>query len=389
MSSRKHQPRQINAPQIWASILPEALKLGDAAPNWLKELTPIDILDNEFHLAAPSDLSKDWVINRYADDLLRLVRLHDPDVKRIVMTRSATALIPAPAPATNYKRNISFVHAAFCQVFFPRKQLDIRSHQRKTGNATLLIDAGKVFHRGSFVELPLPYGGKARTLMTEIQTQVAKTGSTTIEFDRSMRAFAENHGIDTNGRNLKMLANQAVYLGNATILLGYHDAATDRDVTRGGKVADDIAIWSSGDDQPTLWPDSIELNVRFRDAILEHHVPVDNQAMYAMDDNTLAQDFYVFFAYRLHALAYGKPTRVPWALLYQQFEGIQYDGKGMEIRPETTDSFYNWKKRAIKAITRVRQHYPDAKVEVTRDHLILWNSRPPILKTVAARLLRA
>ena len=187
----------------------------------------------------------------------------------------------------------------------------------------------------------------------------------------------------------EMLANQAVYLGSSTILLGFRDPQTREDKTLGGKVAKQVSIWAVDGNQPALWPNTLELSTDFRDGILEHHVPINNTAMHALDHNALAQDFYVFFTYRLHALDPSKPTKIPWAVLHQQFEGVRLDDEGKIIRPEAIQSYYPWRKRAIQAIGQVLPHYPDARVEITRDYLILRHSKPPVSKILSARLARS
>jgi hypothetical protein len=273
-----------------------------------------------------------------------------------------------------------------CAKCFSRARKTVkREHERTSGAASLLVQAGKIFHLNQWVEVPLPCGGKARCFMSEIQTQVAKSGSTTIDLDHSMRAFARAHNISQDGRSLKMLANQAVHLGSATILLGYRNQY-NQDVTLGGNVAKQISIWAIDDEQRALWPNTLELSTDFRDAILEHHVPISSEAMHALDHNALAQNFYVFFAYRLHALSAAKPTYIPWAFLHQQFEGMRFDEKTKKvIRPELIQSYYPWRKRAVKAIGQALEQYKAAKVEITRDALVLRNSPPPVPKLLTGK----
>lgn len=109
-------------------------------------------------------------------------------------------------------------------------------------------------------------------------------------------------------------------------------------------------------------------------------------AIHALDHNALAQDIYVYFAYRLHAINQVRPTQIPWAVLHQQFEGVKFDEQGRPIRPENINSYYPWRKRAIQAMGQVLAHYPDARVEITRNYLIMRNSKPPVPKIMTAKL---
>lgn len=82
---------------LWARLLPEAQKwMGDAVvQNWLCHLVPTGLSDDTMILAAPSKLIQDWVQNRYADDLLRLLRRSQPQLRGIHIHVDANAEMPA------------------------------------------------------------------------------------------------------------------------------------------------------------------------------------------------------------------------------------------------------------------------------------------------------
>ncbi len=94
----------MRAQSLWFAVLPEARKwLGEpVVQNWLSHLVPTGLSDDTLILAAPSKLIQDWVQNRYADDLLRLLRRFQPNLRALSLhidaNAEATALPPAPEP---------------------------------------------------------------------------------------------------------------------------------------------------------------------------------------------------------------------------------------------------------------------------------------------------
>jgi len=83
--------------ELWQAVLPEAVRwLGEAVvQNWLRHLTPTGLSDDTLILAAPSKLMQDWVQNRYADDLLRLLRRMQPNLKSLHLHVDANVEMPA------------------------------------------------------------------------------------------------------------------------------------------------------------------------------------------------------------------------------------------------------------------------------------------------------
>lgn len=85
------------ATALWSAVLPEANKwLGESVvQNWLSHLVPTGLSDDTLILAAPSKLMQDWVQNRYADDLLRLLRRRQPNLRAVHLHVDAGVEMPA------------------------------------------------------------------------------------------------------------------------------------------------------------------------------------------------------------------------------------------------------------------------------------------------------
>ena len=106
-----------------------------------------------------------------------------------------------------------YTHSVLAQTYFPTtKQLpEIRQWQRRQGHAHLKVDAGQAWHPGrqEFVDIPLPYGPKARLILMHLNSEAVRQRSHVIEVDRSMTAFvARVQDRQPNSRDIAMFKSQ-------------------------------------------------------------------------------------------------------------------------------------------------------------------------------------
>lgn len=96
------------AMELWQYALPEAARwLGEAvSTNWLRQLTPTGMSDDTLILAAPSKMVSDWVASRYADDLLRVLRRRQPEMRYLHIHVDANVDVPAMAEAIEEKEQL-------------------------------------------------------------------------------------------------------------------------------------------------------------------------------------------------------------------------------------------------------------------------------------------
>lgn len=92
-----------------------------------------------------------------------------------------------------------FLHAVLCQVGMPRQATPARIFERYSGNASMILEAGRLWRGGHWVEQPLPYGTRPRLVMVHITSEAIKQKTRTIEVGDSVREFLIRLGIDTNG----------------------------------------------------------------------------------------------------------------------------------------------------------------------------------------------
>src|SRR5208282_1966806 len=97
--------------------------------------------------------------------------------------------------------------------------------------------------------------------------------------------------------------------------------------------------------------------------------PLDDAAIRAINNNSIALDIYAWLAFRLHALK--APTPVSWTALKTQF-GSSFGAMN------------HFKAEFCKNLSLSMAVYPHAKVEVTQRGLTLMPSHPPVRPTQIA-----
>jgi len=133
----------------------------------------------------------------------------------------------------------------------------------------------------------------------------------------------------------------------------------------------DKAIFADGDAwQRGRFPQTAKLSEQFFDQLTSHPVPLDEAAVRAISNNSMALDLYAWLGYRLHALK--GITPVSWTALKGQFGG-------------GFDSMRHFRQTFIENLKLAMAVYRDAKVETTDRGVNLCPSKPP----VAPRLIAA
>ena len=115
-----------------------------------------------------------------------------------------------------------------------------------------------------------------------------------------------------------------------------------------------------------LWPSVVRLSQEYFDSLASHAVPLDERAIAALANSALALDVYAWLAQRLHRIPKGKPQRLSWPSLHEQF------GQGYRHLRQFRAAF-------LKVLADVHAQYPAARVEVDEAGLTLRSSLPPVV----------
>ena len=269
--------------------------------------------------------------------------------------------------------DIAYLHAILCQVGLPRGPKAVEgktTFERICGGAALKVTAGSLWDGSAWQQQPIPYGANPRLVLAWLNTQAVKTRSPVIEVGDSAAEFLRLLGKEsTGGRNgtLTSFKKQVQALAACHMTLGF--SAAGRAYTYNGQPVKQFEAWVQPKDsqQRPLWPGVVTFSEDYYQSLIEHAVPQDVRAMYALKGSALAMDIYAMLAERLHRIK-GRPLVLHWSSLRDQF-GQEYHG---------AEADKNFKKAFLPALKKVLAVYPAAKVQPVFGGLMMYPSPPPI-----------
>lgn len=273
-------------------------------------------------------------------------------------------------------KNAVFQHSVLCQTFLPTRDPgdERRDWEQKQGNVSLLVQAGKAINKeGTFENVGLPYGAKARLILAHINTQAIKTQSKIIDVEDSMSAFIKRIGLNIDGYSIKEVKEQLRRLSTSRLSLGYSDGV--RGMQYELQIISAFDLWFPKDErQRILWPSNVQLSEDYFESLLNHAIPLDERALKALAHNTMALDIYAWLAQRLHRIEKNNSQFVSWVNLWEQF-GSNY----ARIRDFKRDYKTNLQKVILQ--------YPFAKLEeVDGKGFMLHHSAPPVEKKIIMQI---
>lgn len=286
-----------------------------------------------------------------------------PTLRRVVNSSVDISMNTCP-------ERIDFLHTVLCQVGMPRKRVEERIFKRNSGAASMILEAGCLYRRGKWIEMPLPYGTRPRLVMVYISSEAVRTKSRTIEIGESVYEFLKRLGIDTNGGQrggYTMFKKQMEALAACRMTIGL--SSCNSDVTINTQPISRFEAWFVGDSlERPLWPGVLDLSQEFFETLSDNAVPLDYRALAALKHSALALDIYTWLAHRLCRIKKDSGIMLGWNSLKDQF--------GQEYK-ENRD----FKKEFLSILRQVTSVYPDAKLEQTPGGFVLRPSPPPIRKT--------
>ena len=257
-------------------------------------------------------------------------------------------------------------HSILCSVSLPyRNQAPRRSFTRVSGTTSLEIQAGKIpSFEGAFQEVGLPYGSRARLLMLHLCSEALKQQSPIIQLERSFTAFARDLGISSSASALRVLKDQSLRLGAASIRIS---KTNDNEIVSfQGYIFNALNFkLHRANSQMGLFASEIAFNPLFYSSLKTNAVPLSKHAIWALKHSSRALDVYCWLASRLFRIHPEKPVIVRWTSLRFQFGNNRQDMRA-------------FKKLFKTALSQALAVYPDAKVSVIRGGLKLEQSRPAI-----------
>ena len=259
---------------------------------------------------------------------------------------------------------IGFLYSGWCQAALPHRRLaDNQGWQVSGERVVLIVEPGmRSGPAGKPVHIGVPYGSRARLIMLYLQSEALRTGSREIELGKSLRDWLTRLGIPVGGKSVEAVREQAERISRCKLSF-----EVKAGISKGlmNQTIVDTAIFLDLDDetQGSLFVERARLSEGFFEQLKRHPVPLEEPAIRAVNNNSMALDLYAWLAYRLHALK--APTPVSWRALKPQF------GMGF-------GRMDNFRARFLDNLKLALAVYPAARVEVEDAGLILHPSRPPV-----------
>jgi hypothetical protein len=268
---------------------------------------------------------------------------------------------------------MDFLHAVLCQLGLPRSRTESRTYERRSGNASLLLEAGKLYDGRQWTDHPLPYGATPRLVLVHISSEAVRTKCRTVEIGDSMRQFLVRLGMQPSGGRrggYTALKRQLEALAACHMTIGMY--ANGQAVTMNAKPIEKFQAWITPSDQDgsqrSLWPGVLQLSEDFHRTLTEHAVPLDHRALAALKHSSLALDIYTWLAHRLRRVNKPGGVKLSWANLMEQF-GPDYSRSK------------DFKKEFRQALRQVLVVYPEARVSEVIGGLLLLYSPAPMAPT--------
>jgi Plasmid encoded RepA protein len=285
------------------------------------------------------------------------------DFDRQVVEAAATYMADEDA-------GIGFLYSGWCQAALPHRKLaNDKGWQIEGERVTLIVEPG--MRKGTHGEpepVGIPYGSRARLILLRL---ALRTQSRDVELGRNLHDWLLKMGIPIGGRSFREVKDQTERISRCRLTF---------EIRRGNRVGlanqnimDSAVFFESPDpSQGTLFAQHARLSQAFFDTLNRHPVPIEEAAVRAISNNSVAIDIYAWLAYRLHSLQ--KPTSISWKALKHQF-GISFS------RIDNFRTTFSSNLRLALAV------YRDAKVEDGPAGLILHPSRPPVApRQIAVRI---
>lgn len=266
-------------------------------------------------------------------------------------------------------------YAGLCILNLPHRPLPqpdtvwIRELKRPEFLCKLIIEPGMLDINGTIQRFGVPYGVTGRLILLYLQKQALIGNTREIELGSSMYEWMKRLGIGLGGKDYKHVREQMLRISACSLrfLWGGRD---ENGATLSGWKKDTIIdegvllIGRDGDErQSMLWRERIVLSSTFFEALRERPVPIDLNAIRAINYSSRAIDIYIWLAYRLHTLKHS--MKVSWYALREQFG-------------EPEHRLDRFRDRFCEALKLALQVYPNAKVDASASALMLYPSPPAV-----------
>lgn len=265
------------------------------------------------------------------------------------MASPQTGLLEPPSGA-----DIGYLHSVFCQVGLPRRRCAEREFMRRNGAAWMVVQAGFLDEGAARVARDVPHGVMPRLLLAWICNEVTRGGGLELDLGSTPRELLRRLGLGGQAARYAALRDGLHDLAAARFQLGW------RGQTLNTQAVHELHTWGA--------PGGARLAVSkdFACDLRRHAVPLDQRALAMLSGSALSLDLYTWLAQRLWKLQ--APLELAWPMLHLQL-GQEFQGR------RAVDDF---RKETRKALVKVLDAYPGARMHLGSSGLVLLPSAPPV-----------
>jgi hypothetical protein len=283
-----------------------------------------------------------------------------------------TEALAIEAQAAKEAGALGYMARALVQATMPHKDPgNVEAWGRENGAFSMVMQPGIIKQGQEFKRIGLPYGSYPRLLLAWLSTEAIKTQERTLTLGHSLSDFMRQLDlIPAGGRwgTIARLKEQMRRLFSAFITCTYDESFNQKIEHNCGKglhIASAYELWwtPQNPEQAGLWQSTVTLSEEFFQEVINHPVPIDMRALKALKGSAMRLDIYSWLTYRMSYL--NKSISIPWDVLKMQF-GSDF-GRSIDFKLRF--------KEHLKAVLTV---YPEAKIDVDSDNLILHPSKPHI-----------
>lgn len=271
----------------------------------------------------------------------------------------------AAAYLSDEEAGLGFLYSGWCQAALPHRRLpDENVWEIRSEHVHMIVAPGhKPNPGGPAKAVGVPYGSRARLIMFYVQSEALRTQSREIGLGRSMNNWLFRMGVPLGGKSIHYIKDQAERISRCSFTFD-GNGVKRIDISR--MTIFDKAIFADVHEiagQGSLFPQVAKLSEQFFAQLTAHPVPLEEAAVRAISNNSMALDLYAWLSYRLHALK--GVTPVSWTALKGQF-GVGFD------------SIHHFRTTFKENLRLALAVYRDARLEVTERGVDLYPSKPPI-----------
>jgi len=266
---------------------------------------------------------------------------------------------------------VGFLYSGLAQAALPHRQIPDNQHwEIKSDHVSLLVEPGRLSKaHGPAILVGVPYGSRARLILLYLQSEAMRTGKREVRLGRSMRDWMLRMGVSSGGKSIAAVRDQARRISLCRLSFQVRFGGSNGVGVSNQSIVDTAFFLDYDDDQESLFSEEARLSASFFDELQKHCVPLEEPAIRAINNNSMALDLYAWAAFRLHALK--GPLPITWTALKNQF------GAGFKHMNHFRATFLSNLNLALAV-------YPDARIEVTERGLTLLPSLPPVRPRLVA-----